>query len=172
MVFKTISCPSAQRIYESNSPDGKKRLNISHNQPGIGYFEISVIVKLCKKRECAALCFHEARAIAAVKTAVAVIVGTETGKADNLVLILAATAVMMMFLRSFAMTVVLMCASRVTMIVMNIVAGMRGEGHMDERIAGLSARMYIETYDTQVVPYYQQYRRYFHQYVLHTNLQM
>ena len=48
--------PNVIRINESNPPDGKKRLDISHNQPGIGFFEISVICKIRQKSECVALC--------------------------------------------------------------------------------------------------------------------
>ena len=120
--FKTISCPSAQRIYESNPPDGKKRLDISHNQPGIRFFEISVICNLCKQSECVALCIHDARTVAAMEAAVAVIIRTQACKADHLIVILTAAAVMMMFLRFLTVIITLVLTSAVAMIVMDVVA--------------------------------------------------
>ena len=124
MVFKTISCPSAQRIYESNPPDGKKRLSISHNQPGIGLFEISMICNICKQTEGITLSLNYARTLTAMETAIAVIVGTETGKTDHLILILTASAIMVMLYRFLTMLVMLMFTSRVAMVVMNIVTRM------------------------------------------------
>lgn len=114
--------PNVIRINESNPPDGKKRLSISHNQPGIGFFEISVICKIRQKSECVALCLHDARTLAAMEAAVAVIIRTQTCKTDNLILILTATAVMMMFLRFLTMVIALVLTSVVAMIVMDVVA--------------------------------------------------
>lgn len=111
-------------IDESNSPDGKKWLSISHNQPGIGFFEISVICNFCQKSECIAFSLHYARALASVESAVGVIIGTKSGKADHLILVLAAAAVMMMLGWFLTMTSAIVLAITVAMIVMDIMARM------------------------------------------------
>lgn len=59
-----------------------------------------------------------------MKTSVAVIVRTETGKTDHLIFILTASAIMVMLYRFLTMLVMLMFTSRVAMVVMNIVTRM------------------------------------------------
>ena len=59
-----------------------------------------------------------------MKTSVAIIVGMKTGKTDHLILILTASAIMVMLYRFLTMLVMLMFTSRVAMVVMNIVTRM------------------------------------------------
>jgi hypothetical protein len=160
------------RIDESDSPDGKKRLSVSHNQPGIGLFEISMICNICKQTEGITLSLNYAWALTAMETAIAVVIRTKTGKTYHLIFILTAATIMPVLYRFLTMLVMIMFTSRVAVVVMDVVTRMGSERHMDKRITGFTACVYIKTYDTQAVPYHKQNRRYFHQYAFHFNLQI
>ena len=109
----------AHIINVSNSPNAEGSLRIRHNQPGIGFFKISVVFQICVTTEIRTFRIKYAWAHNILETVIAVIIGTESCQAYHLIFVFAAVIVVMMLSSILTMVVTIMVTRMFTVIIVN-----------------------------------------------------